>query len=126
GTVSYQDDRSLREDLVALFNKALLSLRIEHGRGLVQNQDGRVFKQGTRQSDALALAARKSDTLIADKCLIGLWEASDEFMCLGRLGRALNIGGGGVEFAETNVVAHATAEKEYVLWNHANLAAQAV
>ena len=47
-------------------------------------------------------------------------------MCLGYLRRTLYIGGGGIEFAETNIVTHAAIEQEHVLWNHANLAAQAV
>ena len=47
-------------------------------------------------------------------------------MCLGRMGRAFDTGGGGIEFAVTNVVAHAAVEEEHVLRDYADLAAQAV
>lgn len=88
--------------------------------------DSLASKASLCTSDTLALAARKPDTLIADKRLIAQWQAGDEFMCLRRSGRAFDIGGGGIEFAVTNVVAHAAVEEENVLRDHADLAAQAV
>ena len=76
---------------MALLNKIHFSLRVEHCGRLVQNQDGRVLKQRPSQGDALALAAGKFNTLVAEKRLIALGHKANEIMGLGGLGRGVSI-----------------------------------
>ena len=47
-------------------------------------------------------------------------------MRLGDPGSLLDLGGRGVDLAKANVIAHAAVEKQHVLRDHANLAAQAL
>ena len=68
-----QDHRALLQDLLALLDKGQLAARIEHGRGLVEDQDRRVRQQRSGQREPLALAAGQPDALIADQGVVALW-----------------------------------------------------
>ena len=69
-------------------NKVLFTGGVEHRGGFIQNKDGRVFKQGTGQCDALALAAGKLKALVADDSFLGLGQLADKFVRVGS-GRSL-------------------------------------
>lgn len=51
---------------------AALCKRIERGGCLVQDQDGRVAKEGSSKGDALLLTAAESESAFSDKCVVAL------------------------------------------------------
>ena len=54
------------QQFVTFLYEASLSLRIEHRRGFIQNQNGRIFEQRSCQGQSLALTSGETDALVAD------------------------------------------------------------
>ena len=68
------------------FNGALhgaFAFGVQRRRRLVEHDDGRVFEQGARDADALALAARQAPARFADARVPALRQAFDEVQALG-------------------------------------------
>src|ERR1017187_1024024 len=101
------------------------ALRVQVAGGFVQDQDGRVLQQGSRDGEALALSAGKLDAAIANHGVVAFREALDEFVGEGGLG------GGADGFllhaiaAVGDIVGHGVIEQKSILRHQADLAAQA-
>src|SRR5438876_7565423 len=64
-----------------------LRLGVDRARGFVQNQDRAVLQEGPGKGDALALAARKLDTALANLRVVATREPDDEIVGVRRLRR---------------------------------------
>ena len=64
-----------------------LRLEVHRARGLVEDQDGSVFQEGSGQRDALALSPREAHTPLPDHRLVSLGQLRDEGVCSRRPGR---------------------------------------
>ncbi len=95
-----------------------LVLGIDGRQRLVEHQDRRVAQQGAGDGDALALAARELDALLADRRLITLRQAPDEVVDVGRARRLDQLLVRGVGPAEANVLLDGAVEQEGVLVHH--------
>src|SRR5204863_8500963 len=56
----------------------LLGYGVEVGGGCVEDEDGRVFEDGARDSQALALAAGEAQALLANLCVVAAWQRHDK------------------------------------------------
>lgn len=56
----------------------ILRFHIDGGGGLIEEQDGSVFEESTRKSEALALAAAQEDTAFTDFGVEAFWHAANE------------------------------------------------
>ena len=63
----------------------LLRLRVERGRGLVEDQDARILEHGARDRDPLLFAARELEAALAHRRFIALRRADDELVDLRQL-----------------------------------------
>ena len=64
-----------RGDFVQAAQDALLGVGIHAGKGIVENQDARIAKDGAGQGGALLLAAGKRDAALADHGVVSGGEA---------------------------------------------------
>ena len=55
---------------------------------LIQNQNGRVLQERPRNRNALAFAAGKAHAAFANNCFITAWQAENEIVRIGSLGRS--------------------------------------
>src|SRR3989344_1416711 len=81
-----------------------LGLRVKAGSSLIQNKDRRALKYRAGYGDALALAATKLYSSLADICAVALWELLDKFVAVGFLGRFYHFRIAGVAAAVANVI----------------------
>ena len=88
---------------------------IERGGGLVEQDDRRIFDQRARDRDALTLAARNLEAVLADLGIIACGKAHDEIMRMRGLGRGDDFRLGGARLAECDVLTHGGTEQEDVL-----------
>jgi hypothetical protein len=65
---------------------------IEMGRGFVQNQNGRIAEQGASNGKALALAAAKTQSLLANPGVVTVGQGLDELMQVGLFRRSNQLG----------------------------------
>ncbi len=65
-------------------NQCGLSRLVEIGVGLVEDNESRIAKYGTGQSDSLALTTRQPHAAIADVCVIALREMLDHLVGMGK------------------------------------------
>src|ERR1700704_6723495 len=102
----------------------MFGFRIERSGCLVEQDDRRILDQGARDGDPLALAARELEPMFTDHRVVTGRECRDEIvrMCSPCGGR--DFGRAGVWLSEGDVVAHRSAEQEYVLADVADLTAQ--
>ena len=110
-----------------LFERALdegLGLVVDRGGGLVEDQDGRVFENGARNGDALALSAGELLSALADDGVVAVRQGHDEVVRFGDLGGLDNLLVGGVEGAIGDVLADGAVEEIDVLADKADGAAQ--
>mmetsp|Transcript_51359 Transcript_51359/g.164947 ORF Transcript_51359/g.164947 Transcript_51359/m.164947 type:complete len:264 (+) Transcript_51359:371-1162(+) len=94
---------ALRHERVQGVLHNTLGLGIQRRRRFVQEQDCRVGHQGTRDGDALLLAAGELNAALADHCRILLREGANEVV-------AIRLPGGLLHSAVRDLVAHAEAD----------------
>ena len=99
---------------------------INAGKGLVQNQYGRVLEQGPGYGYSLALAARQSDGPLADEGVVALRQLGDELVGVGGPGRGLQLLLSGVGLAEPQVVRHRPVKEVGVLGDNGDLVTKLV
>src|SRR5881397_1716407 len=83
------------------------ALRVETGRGLVEDQDPRIGQDGPRDRDALALASRQLHPSLPDHRVVALLEAAHELVAMGDARRLLDLLARGVGLGERDVLGHA-------------------
>jgi hypothetical protein len=92
-----------------------LGFRVEKGRRLVEQYDGRLSNERARYGDALALSARQLHALLAHLGVIAAGELSDEFVGMRGLRCGDDVGFGRVGTAQCDVFTNAPTEKEGIL-----------
>src|ERR1035437_7919522 len=92
-----------------------LGLRVEAGRGLVENEDARVREDRARNRHALALPARQFHPTLAHDRAVFLLEALGELVHARDLARAENLLLAGLRARERDVLANRAVEKERLL-----------
>ena len=80
-----------------------LALRIERRGGFIEQQQRRIAQDGTRDCDALALAAGQRDAALAELRFKSTRQTADEFGGVGKLGGALDLGIVGVRPSEPDI-----------------------
>src|SRR5262245_10174738 len=120
-------DHYCRSPLAQMLDRALnlpLGFGIERGSGLVEEDDRRVLEQRACDCDALALAAGELQPMFSYGRVVSARERHDEIMRVSGLGGGNDLGFGGAQASERDVLAHRTAEQENILPDIGNLAAQ--
>src|SRR6516165_5730642 len=85
--------------------------RVERCGRLVEQYDGAILDQRSRNRDALPLAAGKLQAMLANRRVVAAWEAHDEIVRVRGLGRGDDLGVGCADFAQCNVFADRAAEQ---------------
>ena len=101
--------------------RRLLAVRIEVRIRLVQDEERRIAEDGTRETDALVLAAGDRDAAGADPRVVAAGQAEDHFMCAGELCGGDHLLVLGMAQAR-DVVAHRAREQLDVLRQIADMA----
>src|SRR6266581_4769798 len=103
-----------------------LGLRIERRGGLVEDQQRRVLQQGARDRQALALAAREPQAVLADQGVQAFGRLADEVESMCRAGGRDDLAlGGAAHAAVGDVGVHRVVEQHYVLADERDVRAQA-
>ena len=95
----------------------------------VASSSSRIFgseSSAPRERDALALAAREREALLADHGVVAVGQPQDELVRFGRARRGLDLLARRVGPAEADVGGDRVGEEERVLEHHADVAAQRV
>jgi hypothetical protein len=124
-TVSDQDHRAARQRVGAGGQKGLFAFRVEHRRGLVENQDRRVANEGARQGESLALATRQLYPLVADGGAVTFGKGFDEVSRAGQFGRVADLGVTGIHQPVYDIFAYRAVKQQHLLGHEADLATQA-
>ena len=90
-------------------------VRVRKGRGLVQNDDGRIFQHDAGDGDALLLAAGEVDALRADHGIRPVGKLFQDIPALGIFQRGQHFLPGGVGPAHAHVVQNGSLEQAAVL-----------
>ena len=99
----------------------VLIFGIGEGRGLVQNDDGRVFEHHARDGDALLFAAGEALARLARRRVVALRELFDEFLALRGARRGPDLLVRRARIAEADVFKQRTVEEEIILRNKADV-----
>lgn len=102
----------------------LLRRAVESGRGIVENQQTRLFQQGPRDGKALLLAAGKCHAALPDDGLETVFEAGYEIIRLCGLGDFDDLFVRRVRIAPADVFGDRAAEEDGFLQDHAHEGAQ--
>ena len=113
--VRHDDDRPIMRDPLQGGDDGGLGRRVQGRRGLVQNEDRRIPKDGPRDRDTLALAARQQPAQLARRGVIAPGETRDQVVDLGGSGRGSDLGVRRVRLPHSDVVAHGSVEEEGIL-----------
>ncbi len=97
---------------------------VDGGRGVVQDEHGRVADQGAGQGDALALAAGEGESLFADDGVVPLREPFDELVGAGDASGCPDLFAGGARYPVGDVGAHRVGEQQALLEDVADPGAQ--
>ncbi len=126
GCQTMRDDKSGAADhqIGESFLHIHFGLGIQFRSCFVENEDGRVFKYGTRDGDALPLAAAQAGSAFADHSVILLRQFRDEIVGQRGLGGGNNAVLGNTGQAVTDVVPHRVVEKNIFLGDHGDLLAE--
>ena len=115
----------------AAFHQALhglldqhLAFAVQAGRGLIQDQDGRVREEGARDRHALALAAGQLHAALAHHRVIALGQAHDEVVRAGLPRRVLDLGLRRAGPAVGDVLGQRAVEQDGLLLHDRDLTAQ--
>src|SRR5882672_945377 len=92
-----------------------LGFIIERAGRLVEDQDARIREQGSRDRDALALAARKIRAVLFDDGLVPERQLEDKFVRAGELRRFNDDFDRRTGIGERDVLAHRAAEDDVLL-----------
>src|SRR5687767_10452513 len=79
------------EEPIDRFLHETLRFGIERRRGLIENEDGWIDEQRTRDRDALSLASGESSPALAEERVVPLRELADEVVGVGRARRGLDL-----------------------------------
>src|SRR5262245_59069364 len=119
-----ENHRPVGETCPAVLDESDFPSRIKHGSRFIQHKDRRIFEEGTGQGDALALASRKANSVIADQSVITLRQSDNEFVGLGEARRMLDLMACRVHLSEADVVEDTAVKEQGVLGDDADLSAQ--
>lgn len=86
----------------------------------IEEEDGRVFQQQSRDCHSLLLASGYHKTAFPDLCLILLWETLNCLIDLSPLRSGNNLFIGGVQSAVPDVVHDIGMEQRSILWHDTN------
>src|SRR5438876_1462456 len=100
-----------------------LALRVETGRGLVEDQDPRVGENRPRDRDPLALAPGELHAPLAHDGVVALSETAHEVVAMGDTRRCLDLLPGRAGPRECDVLGDRAVEQEVVLQHDAELPA---
>ena len=98
-----------------------LVVGVDAGRGLVEDDDGRVLEDAAGNRDALLFAAGKRRPAFADQGLVAVRERHDEVVAAGLFRRRLHLLLRGLGTAQGDVVEDGVAEEIDPLEDHADL-----
>ncbi len=101
-----------------------LRLGVERGRCFIQQYDRRIPDKRASDSDTLALAARKLQSVFAHGCVVAARERHDEIMRVGGLGGGDDLVFACSGFAEFDVFANRATEQEHILPDIGDVLAQ--
>ena len=100
----------------------LLDRGVDRRGRVVEHEHLRIADERPCERNALALAARQGEAVLADDGAVTLGQVFDELVRLGRASGGLDLFVGGVGLAERDVRPDAVGEQEAVLEHHADLA----
>ena len=103
-----------------------LVLRVNIGRGLVQNDDRRILEHGPGDGEPLAFSAGDRGAALTDDGIVAVRQGRDKVMAPGRLCRGHHLLMGGVRLAELDVVLNAVVEQVHALKDHTEIAHQTI
>src|SRR5262249_22289981 len=92
-----------------------LALRVERARGLVQNQNRRIFQDRSSDRNSLALTARQLHATLTDERVVAGRKRLDEVAGMSKLRSSINLGIAGGGTSETDVVRNRTMEHRRLL-----------
>ena len=125
------DRRCAHHQRAAAFHQALhglldqhLAFAVQAGRGLIQDQDGRVREEGASDRHALALAAGQLHAALAHHRVIALGQAHDEVVRAGLPRRVLDLGLRRAGPAVGDVLGQRAVEQDGLLLHDRDLTAQ--
>ena len=98
--------------------------RVDGAGRVIKDQDTRIGQEGTRDRQALALAAREGHAALAYDGLVALFELLDEILNLSRFCGGFDLEAGGVRFSEGDIIRDGTGEEEDILLDDRDLRAQ--
>ncbi len=101
-----------------------LALVVEGRRGLVQEQDGRVAHQRTRNGDPLLLAAGELRSALAHRRVQARWQRLDKGPGVGALAGGHHVRLRGRPVPKQDVLAQAAVEEHRLLAHHPDVAAK--
>jgi hypothetical protein len=93
------------------------SFRIHTGKGVVQDQKGRVFDNGPGQGRTLLLPSRQSDAALPEQCIVLAGQFADRGQDLGDARGLFYFLKGGIGPTEDDVLPDRIGEKEDILGN---------
>lgn len=113
GQVVRDDDRCLvLHQTLEGFEYGLFGLRVQSGRGLIQNKNRRIADHCTRDRDPLALAPGKSDAAFADHCVVAFRHFHNELVGIGQFGSSDNFGTRGFRASISDVLPDRRVEQD--------------
>src|SRR6185312_9093645 len=92
------------------------------GGRLIEYQDARVFEQGSRYREALALAQREQAATLANHGVVGFGQTHDEVMGIGGSRGGFDVSERGIGPAVRDVGANAVIEEERILQDDPDVA----
>ena len=101
-------------------------LRVAERRCLIQHDDRRVFDNGPRNGNSLALAAREMDAFGADHRVIPVGQFGDKLVALSRFRRRNHLFLTGRRVAHTDIIQNALLEQENILEHKADMVHQVI
>ena len=92
--------------------------------GLIENQNCRVLQNRSGYNNSLQLSAAKARTLLADYCIITIWQWKNKFVRKRTPGRSNYFFSGCAGLTIRNICRYSIIKRHYILRNHSNLASQ--
>ena len=109
------DGGAVLAEMLDRFLHLLFGFRIQRRGGFIEQDDRRVLDQRAGHRDALALAAGQLRAVLADRRVVAERKAHDEIVRAGGLRGGDDLGLGGADLAERDVLADGVAEQIDVL-----------
>src|SRR6266496_4632093 len=111
---------SSREFCERLLN-LLFRFGIERGCRLIEKKDRRVFQHGTRNREALLLAAGEKTTLVTNDCFVAMRLRHDKIVGESSVGCFINFFWRGIEPSELDVFENGIVKQKGPLRDESNL-----